>query len=953
MKTLSPFIAILFLIGLSHSSEADDGLLLEYRLDEGSGTAIHDSSGAGRDGTLKGGAAWVTEPYGAISLDGKDGFIEGPSGLDIGAAGTLELWCYPRVFGGGLISWHYEHPATPKPLSLYFDIYSYNRLLGVASDWKNDPIAGPDPYVQWNAALTNVVEGTDRTVDLLNRWSHIALTFDAHELRLYRNGKLQASKPSFFLPDTRHVPLRIGMGYAQGLPYFNGMVANIRVYTRALDANEIEKRFADSAPTFHPELPYSLSFVPRLEATQQNLRIEADVSGLPDDAASIEMKLISDEGVLREDTQKIGKGNPVTILNFPTKDLPAGAYKITAAVRDAQGALVHTAARGWQLPKLAAPGVVARNNLTADLLDRTDLKPAEKLELRFTNPREGFVFIQCDVVLGRNDALRIDLQSPPDLLVLADAESETPPLEAMRYLPEGELVLKIQCQGAPKLQRFIVRSIPELMFCGYPTGAGKVEGYGAYDFDFLRKDVLPNINGIVGIGGSQMLQQQRWTDEVRAKWNTFEEWKCAGRRWYQEIGIPSAASTYRWKDDPLTAEQATDWIRNSIGFTDADLSGIVADEFGLGADAPTDTHPHRDPRYRTAPYTEAVRRIGAMLEYREKKMYMWCGGLDRSESRSQEFVNAVIAAGGKLATEEYLAERATAEEGLEVLRGDLRTKIDRASETFPGIVEKLILVPSIMSAPPETENVDPHVDYKVWMDMQMQYMATAPELFGLGGIMWYKISYADEEAVRWMGRLFRHYVLDGETTPLAETYHYAYRPEIISNADFDDGLNGWTVHEAETGSVTAGTYNRLGYHQGRRMLHSGNHFLLTKRSSSGPNKVTQTIKNLRAGELYSVKMLACDYQALLQDMNWTRSDLATNARVTVDGADMLPEKSFVSNVGGERGPQIFAYHRLVFRAKAETATIAISDWPRDDSPADATIGQQLAINFVEVLPYFV
>lgn len=37
-------------------------------------------------------------------------------------------------------------------------------------------------------------------------------------------------------------------------------------------------------------------------------------------------------------------------------------------------------------------------------------------------------------------------------------------------------------------------------------------------------------------------------------------------------------------------------------------------------------------------------------------------------------------------------------------------------------------------------------------------------------------------------------------------------------------------------------------------------------------------------------MLVCDYQALLQDMNWTRSANATNARLTIDGVELMPEK---------------------------------------------------------------
>ncbi|MDZ4858378.1 MAG: LamG domain-containing protein [Candidatus Hydrogenedentes bacterium] len=949
MKNAFIKIACVLILAFQCITYAEEGLLLHYAFTDGTGELLHDSSGAGLDGTLKGGASWVEGlPFGAISFNGVDAVVEGPSGLTIGGAGTLEVWCHPRVFGGGLISWHYEHPATPKPISLYFDVYTYNRLIASMSEWKNDPITGNNPYTQWNAALTTVIEGHDQPADMLNRWSHFAMTFNDQEIRLYRNGKLQASKPIFFVPDTKHVPLRIGQGYLQGIPFFDGMIAEVRIYSRALSENEIKTHVNGKADIFQPNLPYTFSFIPRLHVAEDTLMIEADLSGLPAQKATIEAKLLSGSTELQSNKQAISESK---LLSLPIGELAVGEYDIVFTVRDENGEELVSSTCRWRMPKLAGSGVRALNNLVAELMNATNLPADAEQTVSFNNPRNGFVFASCEATLGDNDSVRIDIGGAPEGAAIAMTSQSASPGETMCFLPEGEGTLQIRCEGKPVIQRIIVRSIPELMFCGYPTGGGKVEGYGAYDFDFLREDVLPNISGIVAIGGERSLQLQRWTDEVKDKWNTFTLWKNMGRRWYQEYGIPSARSSYDWKNDPLTPEQTIEWCVQSDGFTEPSFNGILADEFALGADAPTDTYPYRDPRYRTAPYTEAIHRIAAMPEHNGKKMYMWCGGLDRAESRSREFVEAVIASGGMLATEEYLAERPTENAGFEVLHGELRTKLDRATKSFPGLIENLILVPSIMSAPPESENVDPHVDYKVWMDMQMHYMATAPEMFGLGGIMWYKISYADEEAVRWMGRLFRHYAIDGETAPLSPAYHYKYNPGIIQNADFDDGLTGWTIRESEPGAITVGANNRLAYHQGRRMLHTGSSFLLLRRCEAGPNTASQVIKNLRARELYSVKMLAADHQAMQQGMDWTRAPIATHARVTIVGAELLPDRSFISSVGSERGPQMFDYHRLVFRANNRTATLKISDWASDEAPVGA-IGQELMFNFIEVQPYF-
>ena len=188
--------------------------------------------------------------------------------------------------------------------------------------------------------------------------------------------------------------------------------------------------------------------------------------------------------------------------------------------------------------------------------------------------------------------------------------------------------------------------------------------------------------------------------------------------------------------------------RNGWIFMSCDATLHGSQTLSINADgAPEDTHPYMDPRYRLPAYTEAIRRIAAAPQFKNRTLYAWCGGLDRALTpQAKEFVETTLSAGGRIAEEHYLAELLTEQAGHDPLYGEVRSEIDHATAHFPGLVENLIFAPGIMSAIPESENVDPRVDYKVWMDMQMRYLATAPEFFGLAGIMWYKVAYADEEA---------------------------------------------------------------------------------------------------------------------------------------------------------------------------------------------------------------
>lgn len=73
----------------------------------------------------------------------------------------------------------------------------------------------------------------------------------------------------------------------------------------------------------------------------------------------------------------------------------------------------------------------------------------------------------------------------------------------------------------------------------------------------------------------------------------------------------------------------------------------------------------------------------------------------------------------------------------------------------------------------------------------------------------------------------------------------------------------------------------------------------------------------------------------------------------------MMEQTYHSALGynPKSNPAWFDFHLKVFRAKATTATLTISDWASDPSTGSGQaepggpIGQELIYNFIEVMPY--
>ncbi len=186
-----------------------------------------DAVGA-NDGVLKNGATFTTGMLGqGFDLDGIDDYLEvadAPS-LNPSTAMTLSAWVLAEEG-----SWNQHRDIVSK------DGESSDRQYVLTVDITNRFRA----HV-WTtgAGLVTVAGGPTLLPDT---WYHVAQTYDGSTLTLYVNGVPAGSVSSPGPIVTTTQPLRIGGGCNPGsYPlHFPGVIDDVRLYSRALTAGEIE-----------------------------------------------------------------------------------------------------------------------------------------------------------------------------------------------------------------------------------------------------------------------------------------------------------------------------------------------------------------------------------------------------------------------------------------------------------------------------------------------------------------------------------------------------------------------------------------------------------------------------------------------------------------------------------------------------------------------------------------
>ncbi|MBI3923583.1 MAG: hypothetical protein HY318_19345 [Armatimonadetes bacterium] len=598
----------------------------------------------------------------------------------------------------------------------------------------------------------------------------------------------------------------------------------------------------------------------------------------------------------------------------------------------------------------AEAGAKPLNNLVFQLLN---VQSPGITEYIFRNPREGWVYIcvpKPKRVAGR---LPVALLDGKETALKSVGEN----LEAMRYMGEGPHTVGM-APGTGKVDRLEVRAMGELFYAAYGSNP-HVSEIGDYTWDFLRRNCLDSYNSI--IGDSTMTADGKSKQESEIK-----EWTDEGRRWYTLHPVPIAERGAGRTAE--TADEAYDYWTKTPGMSHPLMSGIFGDEFGPGW-----------AKYYPA-WIEALRRIHADPKFSGRKFYPYCPNrfwpIEENSDNGQNykamypFVQTLVDCGYGLAPEWYLPEGWSRPGRIIVKTEDLQAELgpewEQASrESFekitPGASTNRVVALGLLSEPGwETADLFPNYDFNVWLDCQFQFLATDPAFFGLRGVQGYLSSYCGEEQTRLFAKLVRHYAIEGKTERmLKDPYVLAH----VQNPNFEDGTAGWTMTPAVNTqgqtSIAAKTARGFGVLQGK--YHgpegAGDTALWMKRSAGSPNVVSQQIRNLVPGRLYSVRLLTGDYQELLG----SKSDRRKHAiSVKIENVGMVAEKCFQAILsagywyafGSFNGnnPYWMNYHQQVFRAKEKTARLVLSDWASEHF-AGGPEGEELIWNFIQVQPY--
>jgi hypothetical protein len=102
-----------------------------------------------------------------------------------------------------------------------------------------------------------------------------------------------------------------------------------------------------------------------------------------------------------------------------------------------------------------------------------------------------------------------------------------------------------------------------------------------------------------------------------------------------------------------------------------------------------------------------------------------------------------------------------------------------------------------------------------------------------------------------------------------------------------------------------------------------------------------------------MKMFSCDYNDLVNPKAKKIEETKSIGTVVIEGVDVDAKRSFTEVYASNPEPKIpvcITYYWKVFRAKATTAMLTVSDWQSEKEPG-VPFGQEQTFNFLEIQPY--
>jgi hypothetical protein len=192
------------------------GPVAQWKMDEGEGRTVYDSTENNNDGTLVLGgsatsSAWITGKFGtALNFDGVDDYVNCGSGASLNIINKLTLSAWIKT------------TKTANEIIIgkdYAKGYYLNSSSGSIRFWTNNT----ELYTESNLVADGI-------------FHHVAAVFDNGKKYIYIDGILRASGTGTLISDTG--PLYIGLSPVFS-SYFSGTIDDVKIYNYARTAEQI------------------------------------------------------------------------------------------------------------------------------------------------------------------------------------------------------------------------------------------------------------------------------------------------------------------------------------------------------------------------------------------------------------------------------------------------------------------------------------------------------------------------------------------------------------------------------------------------------------------------------------------------------------------------------------------------------------------------------------------
>jgi beta-lactamase regulating signal transducer with metallopeptidase domain len=206
-------------------AQTDPNLVGWWKLDDGIGTVVTDSSSNGIDGNFVGNPIWVAGMHdGALLFDGASSVDFGsPRKTAITGPLTIACWIKPQNLGtiARVVGGSQDRAFLARDGAYAFKASGPN--LRFTTPWIRDH----------EAPRTFLTEG---------QWQHVAVTFQPDEIGgcvFYLDG-VESDRDDASILDPGTGPVRIAENQWPGGQFYTGLIDDVRLYSRVLTADEIK-----------------------------------------------------------------------------------------------------------------------------------------------------------------------------------------------------------------------------------------------------------------------------------------------------------------------------------------------------------------------------------------------------------------------------------------------------------------------------------------------------------------------------------------------------------------------------------------------------------------------------------------------------------------------------------------------------------------------------------------